>query len=107
MPCHHIKWRVIDECRPEPAKKLRSDLKLAIAVFKLRHRRLEVSRIRKPVCSDRAKLRQPKRQSVVFADVPSCLLLRKNNPELDAARNHADLSRRNLQDAHLRVEPNR
>ena len=107
VPCHDIERRVIDDGRPQPAQKFRGDVELAFAIFKRRYGRLEVARIGQAICADRAQFRQPERQAIVLADVSARLLLRKNHAEFDPARNHADLARRDLQNAELGMKAKR
>src|ERR1700750_2704172 len=79
-------------------------MELAIAIFECGDRRFEVARICKTGGADGPELRQPKRQTVVFADVSTNLLLAKNNAEFDAARDNADFTRRDIENPEFRVE---
>ncbi len=102
VPADHVERRVIDERGPEPAEKFRGDVELAIAIFIRGNGREEIARIGEAVGADGAQLRQAERQAVVLADVTARLLLLKHNAELDAARDHADLARRNVRGCRAR-----
>ena len=74
MPCDDVERRVIDERRPEPAQKLRRDVKFAFAVFEGRDGRFE-SRAGWPSRWRRwPEFRQAEGQAVVLADVSASLL---------------------------------
>ena len=53
------------------------------------------------------EFRKAKRQAVVLADVSARLLLQQLNAEFDAARNHANLARSDIQNAEFGVEAQR
>ena len=107
VPGDHVERRVIDERGPQAAEKLGGDVELAVAVFIGGHGRLEVARIGEAVGADGAELGQAERQAVVFADVAAGLLLLKHDAEFDAARDHADLAGRDVEDAEFGVEAQR
>ena len=104
MPRDDVERRVIDRRLPQAAEEFRDDVELAVAIFVGCDRRFEITGIRQPVGSDWSELRQAEGKAVIFADVPARLVLRQLDAELDAARNHADLAGRHLEDAELGVQ---
>src|ERR1039457_2351765 len=95
---------MVDGRRPEPAKEFGRNMELAIPVFKGSHRSFEIARIRQTIRTDRPQFRQAERQSVVFADIPTGLLLGQHNAEFDAARNDTNLARCYLENSELRMK---
>ena len=74
MPRDHVQRRVIDFRAPQPAQKLRNDLKFAVAILVGGSRVFEIARIGQTVGADGAEFGQSERQAVVFADVAASLL---------------------------------
>ena len=82
-------------------------MEFAFAVFEGRNGRLEVARVGEAVGADGAEFRQAEGQAVVLADISARLLLGKNDAELDAARNDADLAGRDFENSEFRVKAKR
>jgi hypothetical protein len=69
----------------------------AVGVLVGGDRREEITRVRKPVGADRAQLRQSKCRAVVLAGVAARHFSRQRHAKANAAGNHRDLARRNLE----------
>ena len=93
-----------DQRRPRNFEVMRNS---PFAIFKSRNGRLEIARIGKAVGADCSEFRKTERQAVVFADISTSLLLCENDAKLDAARNDANLARRDFENSEFRMESKR
>ncbi len=92
---------MIDLRRPEHALELRDQFEIAVDILVRRDRRQEIARVRQTVRADRAEIGQAQRGAEVLGDVAARLAIEQLDAETDAARNHRDLLRLDIEYAEL------
>ncbi|MNN40485.1 hypothetical protein D3C81_1545620 [compost metagenome] len=101
VPGDHVQRRVVDRGTPQAAIELGDQLEIAVDVFECGMRGLEIARIGQAVGADRAQVGQLQQCAEVLADVATARAVRQLDTEADAARNHRDLLRFDLDHAQL------
>src|SRR3982751_2599107 len=94
---------MIDRRAPEPATEFRNQLELALTLAICGDGCEKIPRIGETVGADRAELRQSQQRAVVLADIAARIAATELDREADAARDDGNLSRCNIDNAHLGV----
>ena len=105
MPADHVQRRMIDACRPKMALEFRDQFEIAFDVFVSRDRREEIAGVGQAIRPNRPEVGQPEHRAKVFANVTTRRAVRQRHRETQAARNHRDFLRLDLEDSKLGRNP--